>query len=79
MTSHVLQVRRWHDGRRQPLARLQHRGPGAGAASSPERIATVKQMHRLLYRDGSPFEQARERIAALADDAAESQPDVAPI
>ena len=43
---------------------------------SPERIATVKQMHRLLYRDGLTLEQARERIAALADDAAESQPDV---
>lgn len=30
------------------------------------RIATVKQMHRLLYRDGLTLEAARERIAALA-------------
>ena len=33
----------------------------------PERIAAVKLMHRLLYRDGLPFEEARTRIAALAE------------
>jgi len=33
---------------------------------SRERIALVKQMHRLLYRDGLTLEQAREAIAALA-------------
>jgi UDP-N-acetylglucosamine acyltransferase len=33
----------------------------------PERIAAVKQMHRLLYRDGLTFEQAKTAIAALAD------------
>lgn len=33
----------------------------------PERIAVVKQMHRLLYRDGLTLEQSREAIAALAD------------
>jgi UDP-N-acetylglucosamine acyltransferase len=32
----------------------------------PERIAAVKQMHRLLYRDGLTFEQAKTEIAALA-------------
>jgi UDP-N-acetylglucosamine acyltransferase len=31
-----------------------------------ERIALVKQMHRLLYRDGLTLEHAREAIAALA-------------
>ncbi len=31
-----------------------------------ERIALVKQMHRLLYRDGLALEPAREAIAALA-------------
>ncbi|MDP1901231.1 MAG: acyl-ACP--UDP-N-acetylglucosamine O-acyltransferase [Rubrivivax sp.] len=32
---------------------------------SRERIARVKQMHRLLYRDGLTLERAREAIAAL--------------
>ena len=32
---------------------------------SRERIALVKQMHRLLYRDGLTLEQAKARIAAL--------------
>jgi len=32
---------------------------------SRERIALVKQMHRLLYRSGLTLEQAREAIAAL--------------
>ena len=32
---------------------------------SRERIAQVKQMHRLLYRDGLTLDQAREAIAAL--------------
>jgi UDP-N-acetylglucosamine acyltransferase len=31
-----------------------------------ERIALVKQMHRLLYRDGLTLEQSRAAIAALA-------------
>ena len=43
---------------------LRRRGFGA------ERIATVKQMHRLLYRSGLTFEQAQADIATLA----ESQP-----
>lgn len=40
---------------------LRRRGFGA------ERIAAVKQIHRLLYRSGLTLEQAREGIAALAD------------
>jgi UDP-N-acetylglucosamine acyltransferase len=32
---------------------------------SRERMAQVKQMHRLLYRDGFTLEQARERLAGL--------------
>ena len=32
---------------------------------SPERIAQVKQMHRLLYRKGLTFEEAKAGIAAL--------------
>ena len=32
---------------------------------SRERIAQVKQMHRLLYRDGLTLEQAREALSAL--------------
>jgi UDP-N-acetylglucosamine acyltransferase len=35
---------------------------------SAERIAAVKQMHRLLYRDGLSLDEARARIAALAPD-----------
>jgi UDP-N-acetylglucosamine acyltransferase len=33
---------------------------------SKERIALTRQMHRLLYREGLTFEQAKERIAQLA-------------
>jgi UDP-N-acetylglucosamine acyltransferase len=33
---------------------------------SRERIALVKQMHRLLYRDGLTLEQAKASIQALA-------------
>jgi UDP-N-acetylglucosamine acyltransferase len=41
------------------------------------RIAAVKQMHRLLYREGLPFDEAQRRIAALADGAPELAGDVA--
>jgi UDP-N-acetylglucosamine acyltransferase len=34
---------------------------------SRERIARVKQMHRLLYRDGLALEAARSAIEALRD------------
>jgi UDP-N-acetylglucosamine acyltransferase len=37
---------------------------------SRERIALVKQMHRLLYRQGLTLEAAKEAIAALAADPA---------
>ncbi len=43
---------------------------------SKERIARVKQMHRLLYRDGLTLEQAMERIGALRDDLSEGAADV---
>jgi UDP-N-acetylglucosamine acyltransferase len=32
---------------------------------SRERIAQIKQMHRLLYRDGLTLEQAKDRIGGL--------------
>jgi len=49
---------------------LRRRGFGS------ERIAAVKQMHRLLYRSGLTFEQAREQIAALAESAPVARADV---
>jgi UDP-N-acetylglucosamine acyltransferase len=50
---------------------LRRRGFSAG------RIAAVKAMHKALYRDGLTLEQARARIATLADGAPEAAPDVA--
>lgn len=44
---------------------------------SSERIAVVKQMHRLLYRDGLTFADARLAIDALTQDRPESKADVA--
>ncbi len=43
---------------------------------SRERIALVKQMHRLLYRDGLTLEKAREAITALAGTADGGSADV---
>ena len=43
---------------------------------SAERIAAVKQMHRLLYRDGLTLDEAREKIAALASSMPEAADDV---
>ncbi len=43
---------------------------------SPARIAVVKQMHRLLYRDGHTLEQARGLIAALASQSPEARAEV---
>lgn len=43
---------------------------------STERIAAVKAMHKALYRDDLTLEQARARIATLADATPEAQPDV---
>jgi UDP-N-acetylglucosamine acyltransferase len=44
---------------------------------SNERIAAVKQMHRLLYREGRTLEAARAAIEALAQSAPEAAEDVA--
>jgi len=44
---------------------------------TPERIARVKQMHKLLYRQGLTLAAAREAIAQLADGEAGSEADVA--
>jgi len=44
---------------------------------STERIAAVKQMHRLLYRQGHTLAAAREAIAELADAAPEAADDIA--
>ena len=41
------------------------------------RIGAVKQMHRLLYREGLPFEEAKERIAELAASVPGAAADVA--
>ncbi len=43
---------------------------------SPVRISAVKQMHKLLYRQGLTLEVARERIAAIAAEAPEAAGDV---
>ena len=44
---------------------------------SRERIALVKQMHRLLYRDGLTLERAKEALAALKGTVADGDQDVA--
>ena len=41
------------------------------------RIAAVKQMHRLLYRDGKTFDEARAAIDALGVEAPQAAADVA--
>ncbi|MEY4710748.1 MAG: putative Acyl-[acyl-carrier-protein]--UDP-N-acetylglucosamine O-acyltransferase [Pseudomonadota bacterium] len=43
---------------------------------TPARIAAVKAMHKVLYRDDLTLEDARARIATLADDTPEARPDV---
>jgi UDP-N-acetylglucosamine acyltransferase len=44
---------------------------------SGERLAAVKQMHRLLYRQGHPVEEARVAIQALAGAMPEAADDIA--
>ncbi len=44
---------------------------------SPERIALVKQMYRLLYRKGLTLEAARQQIEALRGDVPEADADIA--
>jgi UDP-N-acetylglucosamine acyltransferase len=42
----------------------------------PERLAAVKQMHRLLYRNGLTFDVARQSITALAAEMPEAEADI---
>jgi len=42
-----------------------------------ERLKAVKQMHRLLYRSGLTFDDARTAIAALAGEIPQAEADVA--
>ena len=44
---------------------------------TPERIAIVKQMHRLLYRRGLTLDAARQQIEALLGEVAEADADIA--
>jgi len=44
---------------------------------SPERIALIKQMYRLLYRQGLTLEAARTQIGALTGQAPEADADIA--
>ncbi|MGZ5181193.1 MAG: acyl-ACP--UDP-N-acetylglucosamine O-acyltransferase [Ramlibacter sp.] len=46
-------------------------------AFTAERIAAVKQMHRLLYREGRTLDDARAAIAKLVETTPEAAPDVA--
>ena len=50
--------------------------PLAVRGFTPGRIAAVKQMHRLLYREGLTLDDARARIAALADASPEARAEV---
>ena len=43
---------------------------------TPARLAAVKQMHRLLYRQGKTLEEASREIAALAADMPDAKADV---
>ena len=43
----------------------------------PERLAAVKQMHRLLYRNGLTFDAARQAIDAMEPAMPEAAPDIA--
>jgi len=43
---------------------------------TPERIAQVKQMHRLIYRKGLTLEQAKTELAALRGQVADGDADV---
>jgi UDP-N-acetylglucosamine acyltransferase len=44
---------------------------------SPERISAVKAMHKALYRDDLTLDNAKVRIAALAQEKPEAAADVA--
>ena len=44
---------------------------------SPERITLIKQMYRLLYRQGRTLEAARQQVDALRGEVAEADADIA--
>ena len=44
---------------------------------SPARVAAVKQMHRLLYREGLTLDESRARIEALGAATPEAEADIA--
>lgn len=44
---------------------------------SAERISAIKQMHKLIYRQGNTLEQARAAVDALAQTAPEAAEDIA--
>ena len=43
---------------------------------SPERLKVIKQMHKLLYRQGLTLDAAQQEIAGLADQVPEAKQDV---
>ena len=43
---------------------------------SPERIKAIKEMHKLLYRDGLTLEQSKSGSQALEQTHAQAAPDV---
>ena len=47
------------------------------AAQNAERIAAIKVMHKLLYRQGKTLAEARAAIAQLGDSSPEAAADVA--
>ena len=44
---------------------------------SAERIAAIREMHKLIYRQGKTLDEARAGLAALADDMPEAAEDIA--
>ena len=48
-----------------------------GVQLQHERVAQVKQMHRLLYRKGLRLDEAVQQIAALRAEAPQSEADIA--
>ncbi|MGI4777076.1 MAG: acyl-ACP--UDP-N-acetylglucosamine O-acyltransferase [Janthinobacterium lividum] len=44
---------------------------------SPERVSAVKQMHKILYRQGLTLKDARTEIAAMASDYPDAAEDIA--
>ena len=44
---------------------------------SAERLAAIREMHKLIYRQGKTLDEARAGLAALADDMPEAAEDIA--